>query len=200
MISILLAVALVIVLIVAALVVGVLILGSRMNRGVAGSIESLKTSGHPGRIQEILALDDTAAAPQLSNHVFFVRMQEGSLERLTGAERAFRLADEVLLEVNNGGFLQYFTNTACDHAPEAVEALTMIGAARTAALLEEAWGVVGSAGRAEDRETRIRQVLELSEEKKTRIAGLDERFYQDDDGAALLMPFVRKRQEDFLDT
>jgi hypothetical protein len=195
----LIAVVFVLVSVIAILAAGALILGIRAKEGIDRNIEALRTSGRPGRIREILALDDAAAAPQLSNHVFFVRMREESLARLTDAERAFRLADEVLLEVNNGGFLQYFTNTACEHATEAVEALKLIGASRTAALLDEAWGVVGGDCRAGDRDARVRSVSALPEEAKKRLAGLDERFYQEDDGAALLMPFVRKRQQEFLD-
>jgi len=41
-------------------------------------------------------------------------------------------------EVNNGGFQQYFWNSAGDHADVALKSLKKIGAYQTATLLEEA--------------------------------------------------------------
>ncbi len=177
----------------------VILLGRRVSKNAAVGLASLRASGHPGRVQEILALDDARAAPALSNHVFFVRMQEQALERLTDAERVFRLADEVLLEVNNGGFLQYFENSAGDHAAEAVAALRTIGAAQTAALLEEACGVFAGSRPASAQTARLEQVAALTPEARARLTALDERFYAEDDAAARLLPFVRERQAEFLD-
>jgi hypothetical protein len=195
----LLGVAFVLVLVVVALAVGAWLLGAGINKGVARSPESPQDSGSPGRVLQILSLEDAVAISELSSHVFFVRMREGAIDRLTRAERTFRLVDELLLELANGGFFQYFMDSAGDHAAEAVEALRVIGAARTAALVEEAWGVVGGDGRAPEREARFERMAALTEEAKFRLIGLDERFYREDDSAALLLPFVRKHQAEFLD-
>jgi hypothetical protein len=195
----LLSVAFVLVLLVVALGAGALFLGARINKGGARTPQSPQECGSHGRVRQILSLEDAVAVSELSSHVFFVRMREDALGRLTSAERTFRVVDELLLELNNGGFFQYFMDSAGDHAAETVEALRVIGAARTAALVEEAWGVVGGDGRAPEREARYERMAALTEEAKFRLIGLDERFYREDDSAALLLPFVRKHQAEFLD-
>lgn len=57
---------------------------------------------------------------------------------LSASERVFILVWEVEAEVNNGGFNQFFLNTAGDRASATAAALRTIGAERTASIVDRA--------------------------------------------------------------
>ncbi len=73
---------------------------------------------------------------------------------LTEAERVLCLVDILEMEVNNGGFEQYFDNSSGDHVPETVGALRAIGADWAAELLEKALAPFGDSYPA-DRDERL---------------------------------------------
>lgn len=50
----------------------------------------------------------------------------------------FGLIDSLEKEVNNGGFIQFFTNSTGEYVDETIESLSLIGAFHTKTLLEEA--------------------------------------------------------------
>jgi hypothetical protein len=65
---------------------------------------------------------------------------------LTPAERVFLCVWNLEAEVNNGGFEQFYINSAGDNAVETPAALRGIGAARAAAIAERANDVFGPPG------------------------------------------------------
>jgi hypothetical protein len=149
------------------------------------------------RVDEILALGDRLL-PELSNHVFG-RVERVGLDGLSEAERTFHLVDNLLLEVNNGGFLQYFTNSAGDSAREAVTCLERLGARHTASLLRRALAAFGPDGPSRDWELRRAQVDVLAPSSRQVLADLDDEFYERDDAAALELPFVMAHRAELHD-
>ena len=64
-----------------------------------------------------------------------------AIEQLSEQERTFYMTQILQQEVNNGGFAQFFYNSAGDFSNEIVEAFEKIGAAKTAAICKRALSV-----------------------------------------------------------
>ena len=79
--------------------------------------------------------------------------------------------------MNNGGFNQFFFNSAGDYTLETVEALRTIGAERTASLPEQASGVFSPASPSPVRTERQDQVIALSETQNATLSKLDKAFF-----------------------
>lgn len=151
------------------------------------------------RVDEILALEPNEAGIELSNHVFFQRMERVGFDALTPAERVFRVVDEIEREVNNGGFDQYFINSSGDHAGQAVAALEAIGAHRTADIFRKALAVFGAIPPSPDGDTRFTQVAALRDEAAPVWHALEGEFYDyPDDLLTLQLGFVRAHRAEFL--
>lgn len=81
-------------------------------------------------------------------------------------------------EVNNGGFHQYFWNSAGDHAAIALKSLNNIGATKTASLLQQAIGVAFN-GKLPSSRLERQDKLEIDEDSKMeRLGELDSEFYE----------------------
>jgi hypothetical protein len=94
-------------------------------------------------------------------------------------------------EVNNGGFDQFFFNSASDRAPAIVAALKAIGAFRAAEILEEACQLFPRGKPSEDRSVRQEQLEKIDPD---RLDALDERFSQYPDPIGeLLERYCRKK-------
>ncbi|QYF95239.1 DMP19 family protein [Massilia sp. PAMC28688] len=94
-------------------------------------------------------------------------------------------------EVNNGGFGQYYFNSAGELAIQTVPALRAIGAERTARLLEEANSEFPKAMPPVDRTMRQEKLDEISE--CTRFYVLEKEFYEaPEDLTALLAVYLRR--------
>ena len=80
-------------------------------------------------------------------------------------------------EVNNGGFHQYFWNSAGDHADVALKSLNDIGASKTASLLKKAIDIAFEGKLPKSRTERQNQ-LEIDEDSKMdELSDLDSEFY-----------------------
>jgi hypothetical protein len=100
--------------------------------------------------------------------------------------------------VNNGGFWQFFVNSAGDQARETVEALGAIGAAHTASLVERAMAVFPGGAPSPDHDTCQAQVDALPEEAHAQWEALDEAFFRyQDDLTGLLRGYVGRHTTDF---
>ena len=117
---------------------------------------------------------------------------------LTRPEQAVKLIWELEAEVNNGGFSQYYFNSAGDHANEAVFALLAIGAKACAEIVgraNQAWslGPVPT-----DREVRMEAIAEQFGEKEEEYwHRLDEQFYEyPDDLQTLMVQYAIARQKE----
>jgi Domain of unknown function (DUF4375) len=132
----------------------------------------------PRPVAEILQIeDDTKFAIAMSDLVFSREAAVG-YDRLTPPERVVFCLDALEREVNNGGFAQFFENSAGDHALETIEALRTLGAPRVAGLVTEAVAVFPDGHPAADREDRQRQVEKLDDAARAKLDQLDGAFYE----------------------
>ena len=152
----------------------------------------------PTPIDEILAIEDpTRFAIALSNHVYG-REGPGGFSGLSEAEQTVYCIDGLEREVNNGGFAQFFFNSAGDQARETVAALRRIGAAHTAELVERAMGPFGPTGPSADRDERATQLDRIGDSAEALWYELDDGFYEyKDDLTDLLRSYVRSRRDQF---
>jgi len=81
-------------------------------------------------------------------------------------------------EVNNGGFHQYFWNSAGDHADAALKSLKNIGALKTASLLERAIEIAFGGDLPASRESRQNQLVIDEDVKMDSLGDLDLVFYE----------------------
>ena len=117
---------------------------------------------------------------------------------LSEAERIFYITQTLEMEVNNGGFSQFFYNSSGNFSNELVRAFTAIGANATAAICQKA---VAAFGRdiPVDRDEREDMLDELeSEEIDEILEECDGAFYDyEDDLNELNYNFVMKNKESF---
>jgi hypothetical protein len=152
----------------------------------------------PQPVNEILRIeDDTKFAIAMSDLVF-AREQATGYAQLTPAERVVFCLDGLEREVNNGGFAQFFENSAGDHAMDTIEALKTLGAAQMAALVADAVSVFPEGRPATDRERRQEQLARLDPQAKAKLDQLDDAFYKYPENlAALERQYVRAHQDQF---
>jgi Domain of unknown function (DUF4375) len=128
------------------------------------------------------------------------KMERCGFEDLSRAEQVIACLAEVEMEVNNGGFDQYYWNSSGDHAHEAVAALRELGATQTADLLVEANAVFEPPGPDRDRERRWAQMDRLAESQRSRWGDMDGTFYEYKDNLSLLAAtYIRKNRRHFTD-
>jgi hypothetical protein len=119
------------------------------------------------------------------------RLAASGYQALTAPEKTVYVVWELEAEVDNGGFDQYFYNSAGDRAVDAPAALDRIGAPRTAALAREAIAKFPAPGLSRDRFVRQKQLLTLSPSGDA-FNALDERFYEcPEDLEKLLAAYAR---------
>lgn len=118
--------------------------------------------------------------------------------RLRPAERTLLLVWELEVEVNNGGFIQYFDNPSGEHTQLLVEGLVAIGAGQAALLAEAAIARMPGGLDWSDWNQRCDAIDLLSEEAVAALADLDRRYATiSDDVVALLLRHVERNAVEF---
>ena len=97
---------------------------------------------------------------------------------LTEPEQIFLRVWNLEAEVNNGGFTQYFENSAGEYAVGTPEALRSVGAPEMAALVEQAMQPFGPSGPPANRETRAKAIEALPASARELWNSLDDQFYK----------------------
>lgn len=117
---------------------------------------------------------------------------------LSDAERIFYITQTLEMEVNNGGFSQFFYNSSGDFSNELVSAFTAIGADVTAAICQKAIAVFGCEIPV-DRSEREEMLDNLEGEEIDEILEeCDDAFYDYEDNLnELNYRFVMKHKESF---
>jgi hypothetical protein len=147
-----------------------------------------------------LALDGDEDVAREVGYYVLRKMERCSFEDLSHPEQVIACLTEVEMEVNNGGFDQYYGNSPGDHAQDAVAALRELGATHTASLLVEANAAFGPAGPDPDREKRWAQMEGLDESRRAEWGDLDTAFYEYKDNLSqLAAAYIRKNQRYFTD-
>ncbi len=121
-------------------------------------------------------------------------------DSLTEAENVFGCVNGLNIEVYNGGFDQYFYNSAGDFAQDAPAAFGAIGADHTAGIISKACSVFPDGKPPRDWEERQLLLLDIGEEAEQLLDELDDEFYAyKDDLSQLLVEYIRKHKDDFHD-
>lgn len=113
-------------------------------------------------------------------------------------ELGFLAVRQLEAEVNNGGFDQYFFNSAGSYASDALWGLHAIGAGVSASILERAMAQFPDGQVPDLRSDRHRVMEDLPESTGAVWDGLDQEFYasrEDIDG--MLLRFVRENEREF---
>lgn len=98
-----------------------------------------------------------------------------------------RLVGELETEVNNGGFDQFFFNSAGDDAAKTIEALEVIGAYKTATIVRRACAKFPGGMPPADRDARQGLLLDVVSPDSEAFEAEDEDFYvYEDDHSALV--------------
>ncbi|MCE9548674.1 MAG: DMP19 family protein, partial [Planctomycetia bacterium] len=94
---------------------------------------------------------------------------------------------ELISEVENGGFHQFLYNSSGDNAAETATQLRLIGAPKTAAMVDTACGLFPRTGPAKELELRRTQLARLSDKQIAVLDDLDAQFYARDEDLCLLL-------------
>ncbi|MBQ8556464.1 MAG: DMP19 family protein [Clostridia bacterium] len=121
-----------------------------------------------------------------------------AMEALSAPERVFYITQSLEMEVNNGGFSQFFYNASGDFCGELISALTEIGALKTAEISRRALAAFGKE-LPTDRDERCEMLDELeSDEIDAILEECDNAFYDyEDDLEALNHAYVLKNKASF---
>lgn len=122
-----------------------------------------------------------------------------NMDELTDAERIFYITQSLELEVNNGGFSQYFHSSNGDFAGESIQAFKEIGAEKTAEICRRALGAFGQE-MPSDRDEREKMLDTFSDHKTDVILEqCDDAFYNYEDNLnELNYAFILKNKEAFV--
>jgi len=117
------------------------------------------------------------------------------LERLTGPQRNFFYNQCFEKEINNGGFSQFFLNSSGDWAHETVQSLRIVGASKTASILQLAIDEFPNGVVPKDREKRA-ELIECIERKAGEVwESLDREFYEYEEDLNLLnLEYVKQNK------
>lgn len=157
-----------------------------------------ETQGDTG-MEDIWNLTDTNDfVIALTEHLDEKTHYGDDMSVLSEAERIFYITQTLEMEVNNGGFSQFFYNSSGDFSNELVDAFTAIGANTTAAICQKAIDAFGC-DIPVDRDEREEMLDELESDEINKILDeCDNAFYDYEDNLnELNYAFVMKNKEQF---
>ena len=158
--------------------------------------KAIKGNDNMERIWNLTDTNDFVVA--MTEHLDNKTQYCEDMSALSEAERIFYITQTLEMEVNNGGFSQFFYNSSGDFSNELVGAFTAIGANTTASICQKA---IDAFGRdiPVDRDERQEMLDELeSDELDEILEECDNAFFAyEDDLNELNYNFVVKNKEQF---
>jgi hypothetical protein len=146
---------------------------------LALSVSCSTPGGNAGAVAGTALLGDGAAIDLFKvSEAVWAREARHGIDGLTDPEKVFLRVWNLEAEVNNGGFAQYFANSAGDHAAGTPEALRSVGAPEMAALVERAMAPFGPSGPPADRDARATAIEALPAPAHELWDQLDDQFYK----------------------
>lgn len=109
------------------------------------------------------------------------KVQENHLITLSEKENIIYSIAILELELNSGGFSQYFFNSSSSLATLTLESLEKVGAEKTKDLLEKAIQVAFANEIPQDRDERRERLLALDKDDEAELSKLDQEFYKYDE-------------------
>ena len=166
---------------------------------IAGKKKTIPQSPKPKKtLDEIWLLEDPLdMIGELSVYIAVKCHYGEDLSVLSVPERIFYTTQILEMEVNNGGFGQFFFNSSGDLANEVVHAFTEIGAVKTADICRKAFSVYGEEI-PKDRDER-QDILEcLNEEQEKFLERCDDAFFDYEENLnELNYAYVMRNKDDF---
>lgn len=149
-------------------------------------------------LERIFELDDSNefVMALFDNILSKIAREEGY--ELNASEAAIVHICMLEADVNNGGFDQYFFNSAGDNGAEAFSGLELIGAKKMAGIVQRAMSVFGDEGPAPEREARQEQMDRWGDAEAAILDALDNEFFKYPDPIAdLVMKYCLIHKQDF---
>lgn len=120
------------------------------------------------------------------------------INKLTEPQRIFYFNQKLEMEVNNGGFNQFFFNSTGDFASEIVQSLRTIGAHRTAEILQQAINEFPDKVIPKDRNKRIELMRQIEKNAIDVWEELDQRFFlYEEDLNSLNLEYIKQNKNSF---
>jgi len=140
---------------------------------------------------------DDSLLIQLSQHLFN-RYYKNGFDTLSKPEQIFFMIDQLEMEINNGGFEQYYGNSASDYAQDVPLALESIGASYTADLVRKGNSLFPNGLPSKiwpDRQVLLDNIID---DIRDQLDGLDNAFYEYKDPLGKLQrEYIQKYKEHF---
>ena len=151
-------------------------------------------------LDSILALDDDLKLViQMDQYLNKITNYGETLDNLTQPQKNVIFIENLEREINNGGFNQFYFNSSGDYSHETIDALSAIGANKTAEIVRKANFMYPNNKVPKDREERINILLEIEKEANPIWEEADQQFYKyEDDLATLLAKYIRENKTDFM--
>ena len=155
-------------------------------------------------IDEILKIENQVICVQtLEKYIYEKLHDKTDLASLNQKQRNFILNENILREVNNGGFKQFYLNSSGEFAHETISSLRAIGAIKTSKIVEEANRLFPNQIVPKDRSKRINTITNLDEQVLTKFSLLEKKFYKSDpleidSIAALQIKYVKENKDSFI--
>ncbi|MCH2235593.1 MAG: DMP19 family protein [Crocinitomicaceae bacterium] len=150
-------------------------------------------------IELILAMEDhTEAVIELDEQLNEKTNYGEDLSKLTESEKTVLFIENLEIEVNNGGFHQFYSNSSGDYSLETYEALLTIGADSMAKIMNDANSILPNKTIPSNRTERINILEEHEDQLWDKWEECDSKFYEyPDDLIELLYTFISKNKADF---
>ena len=146
---------------------------------LAVSCSSSTPAGNSGVATGTPLLADGAAIDLFKvSEAVWAREAKHGIKGLTEPEQVFLRVWNLEAEVNNGGFAQFFENSAGDYAVGTPDALRAVGAPEMAVLAERAMQPFGPSGPPADRDARAKAIQALPASARELWDQLDDQFYK----------------------
>ena len=150
-------------------------------------------------LDAIFAQDDPVAVVLDLFPLTQQRLTEVGFDGLHPAARLLFCLVELDQEVQNGGFIQYLSNSSGDRAGPTRAALETLGATQSLALLDEVIARIGPKSADPDRGVRATVIDDLGEEEYDEIDELNDAYYEDPDGLfAAIVEHCRGHRDAFV--
>lgn len=157
-------------------------------------------------IDEFLKLDDNAFVSKITDYLFKKSNYLEDFDKLNQFEKNILLVEYLEMEVNNGGFHQFYLNSSGNYSLETEQALKDIGAIKTLKILEAANDQFPNRYIPKDRELRFELVMKIEERAKPVWDSLNNKFYgknpetdelEIDSTGVLIRKYVQNNLEEF---
>jgi hypothetical protein len=141
--------------------------------------------------------DETDSFLQITD-VIYDKEAELGYDALNDAEKTVYLLDQLLREMENGGFVQFVHHDAGSRAVDTLEALERIKAKVSAGLLERLLDFFPERHVPADEDERIDLFDQIESDHADTIAELDDRFYDSGENLVeMTLRYVTKHLKDF---